>query len=52
MKLGTMAKIAAYRDAFGGSYADAYGELIDMGEIRESDALLKRCQRMDEGRGS
>jgi len=36
-----------YVEAFGGTAVDAYCALIDMGEIKESDGVLARCERID-----
>lgn len=46
-----MAKIKAYRDYFGGTFEDAYYELIDMGEIRESESTLAKCRTLDRKEG-
>jgi len=42
-----MKKIREYADAFGVSHMEAYFELVDMGEIRESENLLNRAERLD-----
>lgn len=40
-----MKKIAEYASYFGISMLEAYFELIDMGEIRESEYLRKKCEK-------
>ncbi len=42
-----MKKIREYAEYFGVSYTEAYFELVDMGEIRESEDLLNRAERLD-----
>lgn len=36
-------KTTEYADYFGVSMLEAYFDLIDMGEIKESETLYKRC---------
>jgi hypothetical protein len=45
--MGAKQKIAEYRKFFGGTMTDAYYELIDMGEVKESDSLKRWCQAID-----
>ena len=42
-----MKKIREYAEYFGVSHMEAYFELVDMGEIRESENLLNRAERLD-----
>lgn len=42
-----MNKIKMYVEAFGGTYVGAYEELLDSGDVRESDSLLARCSKLD-----
>lgn len=42
-------KVTAMVHGFGYTHVEAYGELIDMGEVRESDFLLGRAERADAG---
>ena len=42
-----MNKIKMYVEAFGGTYVGAYEELVDSGDVRESDSLLARCSKLD-----
>lgn len=43
----TVKKIREYAEYFGVSHMEAYFELVDMGEIRESENLLNRAERLD-----
>ena len=42
-----MRKIVEYAEYFSVSYMEAYFDLVDMGEIRESETLLNRCKSLD-----
>lgn len=44
-----MNKIKMYVEAFGGTYVGAYEELLDSGDVNESDGLLRKCKALDEG---
>lgn len=45
-----MRLITMYVAEQGGTYVQAYYELIDMGEIRESPYLLDKCRKLDRSR--
>lgn len=41
-----MAKVKSYAEYFGISLIEAYYELIDCGEIRESESLRAKCAKL------
>lgn len=47
-----MNKITMYVEAFGGTYVGAYEELLDSGDVTESDGLLRKCKALDESKAA
>lgn len=44
-----MKKISQYRNFFGGTWEQCYYDLIDSGDIRESEYILSQCKKLDRG---
>ena len=44
-KLSAVKKVMLYSRECGTTYLDAYSELVDMGEIKESDTLRRKCEK-------
>jgi hypothetical protein len=42
-----MKKIQEYVSFFGGTFVQGYEELVDSGDVRESDSLRRRCEKLD-----
>ena len=47
MRRNSFSLISEYAEYFNETYLDAYLALIDMGEIRESESMRKRCETFD-----
>lgn len=45
MRMSAIAKIKLYSRECGTTYLDSYYELVDMGEIRESETLRRKCEK-------
>lgn len=43
-KMSAVKKVKLYSQECGTTYLDSYYELVDMGEIKESDTLRRKCE--------